>query len=200
MKKIISAFLAVLTVFLLCSCEKKDEEVPKTVTEYETTQIPSTEIPVLSTTIVTVTEVTQKPKETRPPEKIETTTKKETPTQTEQATYEKTGDMAFSDKGDNRYIKAVSSKYGVDASLLVALYTVPENDSNVVLRFDGTKGADGKLIRNKSTLVAIYTIDKALNSKCASENRKLNEYSYGEMKVIYFSTTKYIMPEFENQL
>ena len=111
--------------------------------------------------------------------------------------YEKTGEMAFSDDSGNRYIDAVSQKYGVNSENLVALYTVPENDSNLVLEFDGSKNADGTPIRNKSTLIAIYSIDKALNSKRASEDRKLNEYSYGEMKVMFFSTTTYIMPEFE---
>ena len=112
-------------------------------------------------------------------------------------TYEKTGEMAFSDDKNNRYIDAVSQKYGVNSENLVALYTVPENDSNLVLEFDGSKNADGTPIRNKSTLIAIYSIDKALNSKRASEDRKLNEYSFGEMKVMFFSTTTYIMPEFE---
>ncbi len=112
-------------------------------------------------------------------------------------TYEKTGEMAFSDDKNNRYIDAVSQKYGVASENLVALYTVPENDSNLVLEFDGTKNADGAPIRNKDSLIAIYSIDKALNSKRASQDRNLNEYSYGEMKVMFFSTTTYIMPEFE---
>lgn len=110
---------------------------------------------------------------------------------------EKTGEMEFSDKADNRYIASISQKYDVPAERLVALYTVPENDSNIVLEFDGTKNDDGTLKRNKDTLVAIYSIDMALNSKRASEDRNLNEYSYGEMKVMFFSTTTYIMPEFE---
>ncbi len=112
-------------------------------------------------------------------------------------TYEKTGEMAFSDDKNNRYIDAVSQKYGVNSETLVALYTVPENDSNLVLEFDGSKNSDGTHIRNKDSLIAIYSIDKSLNSKRASEDRKLNEYSYGEMKVMFFSTTTYIMPEFE---
>lgn len=110
---------------------------------------------------------------------------------------EKTGEMAFSDNPGNRYISSVSQKYEVPAERLVALYTVPENDSNIVLEFDGTQNDDGTLIRNKKTLVAIYSIDKALNSKRASESSSLNEYSYGEMKVMFFTTTTYIMPEFE---
>ena len=110
---------------------------------------------------------------------------------------EKTGEMEFSDDVQNRYISAVSQKYGVDAKKLVALYTVPENDSNIVLEFDGTTNADGSSVRNKDTLIAIYSIDKALNSKRASEDKNLNEYSYAEMKVMFFTTTNHIMPEFE---
>ena len=120
--------------------------------------------------------------------------------QTTQKVYEKTGEMEFSDSGDNIYIKAISSKYGVDAKNLVALYTVPYNDGNIVLQFDGSTDGNGKLIRNESTLIAIYSIDKNLNSKRASEDSSLNEYSYGEMKVMFISTTKYIMPEFQTQL
>ncbi|MBR5441701.1 MAG: hypothetical protein IKV44_01980 [Clostridia bacterium] len=118
----------------------------------------------------------------------------------ESTTLGKTGEMAFSDDPSNRYISAVATKYGVDSKRLVALYTVPENDANIVLEFDGTTDGNGKLIRNESTLVAIYSIDKALNSKRASKDSSKNEYPYGEMMVMFISTTKYIMPEFEGQL
>ncbi len=117
----------------------------------------------------------------------------------ESTTMGKTGEMAFSDAPDNRYINAVATKYGLDSNTLVALYTVPENDSNIVLQFDGSKDSNGKLIRTEKTLVAIYSIDRALNSKCASKDSAKNEYPYGEMMVMFMTTTKYIMPEFENQ-
>lgn len=120
--------------------------------------------------------------------------------QTTQKVYEKTGEMEFSDSADNIYIKAIANKYGVESKYLVALYTVPYNDGNIVLQFDGSTDGNGKLIRNESTLIAIYSIDKNLNSKRASEDMSLNEYSYGEMKVMFISTTKYIMPEFQTQL
>ena len=123
----------------------------------------------------------------------------EAPATTEKV-YEKTGEMAFSDSADNKYIKAIVDKYGVNAENLVALYTVPDNDGNIVLEFDGSTDGNGKLIRNEDTLISIYSIDKNLNSKRASEKLSLNEYSYGEMKVMFFSTTTYIMPEFETQL
>ncbi len=122
------------------------------------------------------------------------------PESTTQKNYEKTGEMNFSDSPDNRYIQAIATKYSVDARLLAALYTVPYNDGNIVLRFDGSVDSSGKLIRNKNTLVAIYTVDKNLVSKCASKNPALNEYEEGEMKGIYFSTTSFIMPKFEAQL
>lgn len=123
----------------------------------------------------------------------------EVPSTTEKV-YEKTGEMAFSDSADNKYIKAITTKYSVDSKNLVALYTVPDNDGNIVLEFDGSTDSNGKLIRNKDTLIAIYSIDKNLNSKRASEKLSLNEYSYGEMKVMFFTTTTHIMPEFETEL
>ena len=114
--------------------------------------------------------------------------------------YKKTGVMHFSDSPDNKYLAAVASKYGVDAKLLAAIYTVPDANGNIVLRFSGEKDAKGKLIRNESTLVCIYSIDKSLNSKCASEDAALNEYSENEMKVMYLSLTKFILPKFEKEL
>ncbi len=203
MKKYISLFISLLVLTALCGCSdgktSKPEEAQSTTTENITTTVPvhsTTEAEVTQNT--TQASATEKKETTteKKEEKPASTTKKEAPPETEQASYEKTGEMAYSDSADNRYINAVSSKYSVDSSLLVALYTVPENDSNIVLQFNGTTNANGEIIKNEDTLTAIYTVDKALNSKCASEDRSRNEYPYGEMKVIYFSTTKYIMPEF----
>lgn len=202
MKRFLSLILCFLFIFSVCSCGKSEDSSSLSTTEEATeyiTTLPATQAP---TQTAAITAPTEKP--------TETTTKKPTPTkstttQREQisttgTSLQKTGDMAFSDSADNRYIKAIAEKYGVDPSLLAAIYTVPVNDSNMVLQFNGATKADGSLQRDKNTLVAIYTIDKALNSKRASENKSLNEYPYGEMKVIYFSTTKYIMPEFEKEL
>lgn len=140
--------------------------------------------------------------QTNAPQQTEAVVTVVQPTQqaTTEKVYEKTGEMAFSDSADNKYINAIVKKYGVNPENLVTLYTVPDNDGNIVLEFDGSKGSDGKLIRNESTLIAIYSIDKNLNSKRASETLSLNEYSYGEMKVMFMTTTKYIMPEFETEL
>ena len=68
------------------------------------------------------------------------------------------------------------------------------------MEFDGTKDENGKLIRDENTLKAIYTVDKSLNSKRASKDAKLNEYSSIESKTMFFTVTKYIIPNFENEL
>lgn len=154
-----------------------------------------------TTTEIIITEAISQTQEiitpAEPPTAQSQSEAEETTIETTAKVIEKTGEMAFSDDISNRYISAVSQKYNVNARNLVALYTVPENDSNIVLEFDGTENEDGTVVRNKDTLIAIYSIDKELNSKRASEDRSLNEYSYGEMKVMFFTTTSHIMPEFE---
>ena len=127
----------------------------------------------------------------------------EAPTEGESTTqYElkKTGEMAFSDSAENKYLASVAEKYNLDTSLLAAIYTVPDNNGNIVLLFDGSRDDNGRLIRTPDTLRAVYSIDAQLNSECASEDKELNECSFGEMKVILFTVTKHIMPEFEKEL
>lgn len=204
-------------IVLLCSCGKAEKpDILGTTENYTYETVPTTApytyqtqqadvsyyTPVPSTSYETVvdtsaqTQITPNNPVTQQSPAFEPT---ETPATTEKV-YEKTGEMAFSDSADNKYIKAIVDKYGVDSKNLVALYTVPDNDGNIVLEFDGSTDGNGKLIRNEETLISIYSIDKNLNSKRASESLSLNEYSYGEMKVMFFSTTTYIMPEFETQL
>lgn len=114
--------------------------------------------------------------------------------------YERTGESVFTDDPTNKYISAVVSKYGADPSLLAAVYTIPDADGNIVMEFDGTRDENGRLQRNADTLVAIYTVDKNLNSKRASDDKSKNEYSTIESKTMFFSVTKYIIPKFENEL
>jgi hypothetical protein len=133
-----------------------------------------------------------------PTPEVETGEITEPPTTQKQP--QKTGEMEFSDSSENKYISAVVKKYGTDPKKMVVFYTVPDGNGNIVLEFNGTTDENGKLIRNKDTLVAIYTIDKELNSKRASKDNSLNEYPYGEMMVIFLTTTTHIMPEFEAEL
>ena len=221
MKKNFVKVLAVISALLmLCACNKVTASKYETNNNYSTTapsttsaynfytqavniSIPDTSVTPSSTQPVTETPVTNEvppTQETTAMQHAPIVTEQETVAQTTEKVYEKTGEMLFSDSADNKYIKAVANKYGVDAKTLAVLYTVPDNDGNIVLQFDGSTDTDGKLIRNESTLIAIYSVDKNLNSKRASEDRSLNEYSYGEMKVMFISTTKYIMPEFQEEL
>lgn len=226
MKKSLLKIVAVICMLsALCACgisEQKDntEYIPETDTttttnetlydysnlnqEPEQTTAPSTTIGVTlvpksepaSTEVVVPQSQTESPHVTP----LKPTLPETSSTKAEEKTYTKTGEMAFSDSPDNKYIKAIAKKYKVNAKNLVALYTVPDNDGNIVLQFDGTKDKNGKLIRNEDTLVSIFTIDKNLDSKCASENKDMNEYSFGEKMVMFLSVKNYIMPEFEEEL
>ncbi len=216
-KSLIKLVVIISLMVLLCSCAMAEDLEITTTTESYSYQIITTTAPYVyqtqqadvsyftqiaptsDTTVVTTiteTEATTYVPVTQQSPALETT---ETIVTTEKV-YEKTGEMEFSDSADNKYIKAITTKYLVDAKNLVALYTVPDNNGNIVLEFDGSTDSNGKLIRNKDTLIAIYSIDKNFNSKRASEKPSLNEYSYGEMKVMFFTTTTHIMPEFEAEL
>ena len=223
-KKRIIKFVSVIFILVfLCGCGKKDENTAASTQNYLTTEPENTVVYSYHTeeviisapeTNVTVMQVPQTitlselpTKEVYSQQNIESSNipavEKETEETVEGTTekvYQKTGEMEFSDKPDNKFIKAVADKYNVDSKNLVAIYTVPENDGNMVLQFDGSKDNNGKLIKNKTTLIAIYTIDKNLNAKRASEDKNLNEYSYIERKAIFITTIEYILPEFETEL
>lgn len=202
MKKLMSLILCIGLVLSLCACGSGENDVttdstaapatttnPNTTTKEEVTE-PEATVPVTEDISDTAAPITPTPPPTAAP----------TEAPTEDTTIGKTGEMAFSDSPDNRYISAVADKYGVNSENLVAIYTVPQNDSNMVLEFSGEKDDNGKLIRDSSTLVAIYTIDAALNSQRASKDSSKNEYDTGEMMVMFITVTTYIMPEFENEL
>ncbi len=204
MKKILPIIICLGILISLCACGSSE----KTTTSTQSTTIPSTNdsttLPETETTTEPTTEEQTIPATEPISDTVSTTEPAPRPTvtdaPTEETTLDKTGEMAFSNSPDNRYIKAVADKYSVNANNLVAIYTVPQNDSNMVLEFNGTKDSSGKLVRDSSTLVAIYTIDANLTSKRASKDSSKNEYDYGEMYVMFLTVTTYIMPEFEDKL
>lgn len=218
--------LMILSAVVICavftSCEKSSK---KTDDDNSTTQTTATEVyqpmeqmqtanvaPVENSTQTTQAQTTGKAATVASQPQVtekknsDTTVKhseQNAPTKTESTTVrelKKTGEMEFSDSAKNKYLTSVAKKYKLDTDNLVAIYTVPDNNGNLVLEFNGELDENGKPIRTAETLIAIYSIDKELNSKRASENTELNEYSYGEMKVMFMSTTKYIMPKFEKEL
>ncbi len=211
-------------VFAFSSCKKKDEGKAKiiatagieseTVTEQQTTQENTTGFS-QETEAVTVSEApaetytvsvqTEKPTQTVTNAVVkitETTTekKKKAPDETTTEKYKKTGKSIFSDDKNNKYLKAVAKKYNVLPETLACVYTVPDTNGNIVLQFDGSVDKNNRYIRNNDTLIAIYTIDKELNSKRASNDESLNEYEYGEMKTMFFSVGNWIIPKFETEL
>lgn len=210
MKKILLTGFSLILIISLCSCALPEIPTADTTAESkytvntsaeQSTTVPHTDETALTTTEPATelsTETVTDMMPTDPPAPPPTAYVPET--EAEETTMGKTGEMAFSDDPDNRYIKAVADKYNVDPQKLVALYTVPQNDSNTVLEFSGKTDSSGKIIRNSSTLVAVYTIDAELNSQCASKDSSKNEYDSGEMMVMFFAVTTYIMPEFENEL
>lgn len=77
---------------------------------------------------------------------------------------EKQGEAYASADPENKHIKKISEKYGVDAALLVVLYSEPNSGENVgtnfILEFDGSKDNAGNYIKSPKTLKKVYHIDK----------------------------------------
>ncbi len=218
MKKAVALLCITLSIIIFCSCGKTTENNTTESTTIEYKQVPSENIQTTSSTAtetdaftvitvpsfsdtpqITISETVQSPPITSQTQAL-ANSQADTIPQTTKKELQKTGEMAFSDDANNKYIKAVNDKYGVDATRLAAIYTVPDNNGNLVFEFDGSADENGKLIRDESTLIAIYSVDKELTCKRASEDNSLNEYSYGEMKVMFITTTKHILPEFEKEL
>lgn len=203
---------------LLVSCKNQSKGEPVTVITAELSTPQTTQYASESTTeyqllaqpesSVSITEahsetVTQKQPTTTVPvtaKTEKTTQKQQSITETTTEKYQKTGESLFTEDRNNKYLKAVAEKYGLDYNNAVCIYTVPDANGNVVLEFDGSVDKNNRYIRNNDTLIAIYTIDKNMNSKRASENESLNEYEYVEMKTMFFSTKKWLIPKFENEL
>lgn len=200
--------MSLLFTAVLSGCKRGAKEIPST-SESKTQKAVFTEgtaeptqteyfESVFSSESESTKPVTQKaPVTTKAP----TTAFFETQAESESSTkYERTGESVFTDDPSNKYIAAVAEKYNLNTSLLAAVYTIPDADGNMVMEFDGTTDENGRLIRNADTLIAIYTVDKSLNSKRASNDSSKNEYSLIEAKTMFFSVTKYIIPRFENEL
>ncbi len=94
----------------------------------------------------------------------------------------------YSDNPNNKYIKMVAKKYGVDKSNLVALIKVNATyPGATVLEFTGDRDEDGKLIFSKKTLVAMYDISDVDGTvKCAHRNPSMNDgYTEKESKKMF---------------
>lgn len=105
----------------------------------------------------------------------------------------------YSENPNNKYISAVVSKYGVDASTLVAL--IKTNSSvpgATVLQFSGEKDSNGNLIKTKETLKYVYDVRDSGDIMKASGKKNDNDgYSYVESYVNYNLAVKYIIPQLD---
>ncbi len=91
------------------------------------------------------------------------------------------GQNVLSDHIDNKYIKQISTSYGVDSDLLVAVYSEPDTGNNFVLEFNGKKDSDGTVVKSPDTLAKVYQIDKNGGVKIATGQQTGNVgVSYAE--------------------
>ncbi len=105
------------------------------------------------------------------------------------------GENKLSDYYQNKYIKMISSKYGVDSDLLVAIYSEPNTGNNFVLQFSGKTDGDGLVIKSPDTLEKVYHIDKKGEISVATGKKTGNEgVSYAEGAMV-FNMIKVIVME-----
>lgn len=110
---------------------------------------------------------------------------------------EKNGDNILSDDAENEFIALVSSRYGVDAEKLVAIYSVPDSGTNFVLQFNGEKDADGKIVKSPDTLEKVYNIDKKRNVKIATGKMLGNVgIGYAESALCVGMVKEALMPQY----
>lgn len=109
----------------------------------------------------------------------------------------KNGDNILSDHHNNKYIKLVSEKFGVDKELLVAIYSTPDTGNNFVLEFDGKKDKDGNVIKSPDTLKKVYQIDKNKNISVATGKTTGNiGVSYAEGTLCFNMIQNIVMPQY----
>lgn len=109
----------------------------------------------------------------------------------------KNGDNVLSDHHNNKYIKLVSEKFGVDKELLVAVYSEPDTGNNFVLEFSGKRDEDGNVIKSPDTLSKVYSIDK--NKKIAVATGKTTGnigVSYAEGTLCFNMVKTIVMPQY----
>lgn len=132
-------------------------------------------------------------------EQIQTTTE-ETTEYNPLEEYEKlskNGENQLSDHHNNKFIKIVSEKYGVDKELLVAIYSEPDTGNNFVLEFSGKRNDDGNVIKSPDTLVKVYSIDKKQNISVATGKVTGNVgVSYAEGMLCFNMIKVIVMPQY----
>ena len=107
----------------------------------------------------------------------------------------------FTDDPNNKFIRAVAEKYGLDTSLLAAVYTEPASDSNQVWQFDGKTDASGKRLRNADTLKYVYGVSEDCTEVKRTGGLTGNDgYNAASGYLVFTTTKKMLLPQFQAQL
>ena len=107
----------------------------------------------------------------------------------------------FTDDPSNKFIAAVAQKYGLDTSLLAAVYTDPVSDSNQVWQFSGKTDSSGKFLRNADTLKYVYSISADCSQIKRTGGLTGNDgYNAVSGYVVFTTTKQMLLPEFEAEL
>lgn len=203
MKKVL---LLIVTVVIFCfvfsGCSEKNDE--------ESTTTTTTESAVVSSTTETTTKKqTEKQTETKTDKNISsstTTTKKNQSNplisdEDMEKIENSNAKVFFTDNPNNKYIIAVSDKYGSKKENLVALVKVnAEFPSATVLEFSGKTDANGELVMTYDELKYVYEINEEKNTIIkASKNGLDNDgASFVEAKILVVLAKEYLIPELPN--
>ena len=114
---------------------------------------------------------------------------------------EKQGEAYASADPENKHIKKISEKYGVDTALLVVLYSEPNSGKNVgtnfILEFDGSKDSAGNYIKSPNTLKKVYHIDE--DGKISVTQGKMTGnigVSYADGMLVFNMVKTLLMPKY----
>lgn len=189
MKKFFSLLLiiALMLSFASCSLEKAEEE-----TTDEATDIPTYE---------SITEMTSSQMVTNDKPSETTSTVVTSATETTAEATEKSGVVTYySDNPNNKYIRAVSEKYSVDSSCLIAFIKVNGKfPGATVLQFDGSKDSSGKMICSETTLKYVYDVpDRGAIKKASGQKTDNDGYRYAESYINFNLAVKYLVPQIED--
>lgn len=202
MKKVL---LLIATVVMLCfvfsGCSENSDDESTTTTTTES-YVES------STTEITTEKQTEKQTEQQNENKTSTTTttkKSQSNPLISDEDMEKlensNAEVFFTDNQNNKYIVAVSDKYGCKKENLVALVKVnAEFPSATVLEFSGKKDTNGELLMTYEELKYVYEINEEKNTIVkASKNGLDNDgVSFVEAKILITLTKEYFIPELPN--
>ncbi len=203
MKKVL---LFIIMIFAFCfafsGCSEKNDE--------ESTTTTTTESAVVSSTTETTTEKqTEKQTEIKTDRNISsstTTTKKNQSNplisdEDMEKIENSNAEVFFTDNPNNKYIIAVSDKYGSKKENLVALVKVnAEFPSATVLEFSGKTDANGELVMTYDELKYVYEINEEKNTIVkASKNGLDNDgANFVEAKILVTLAKEYLIPELPN--